>query len=323
MRVAGSLLSGVVAYVGQSWRVIWWYGALLNAFIIPIWLYLSESPRWLLAKGKYNEAKKSISYAANLNNAIVPEHVMNEIIEEAKKKNQMQSQRRRLGANIRFYRSGTIWKNLWLIYLAWFATLMVHFGLLRRSVRQDTGDIYVNFFLMDSTELIAIVISLLTINRLGRRTLLVLSCGIGGGFIVVGQITSTLGYKIATVWLLFVAKTCASISNQVFTVYVAELFPTDIRNTALGSGNTFGRLGALCGSLLVNSPLLAHYDLAILGLSYLVATVAVFILLPETNGCSMPETMDDVRVIEKSAFYTRCVKIKEPGSHTEEKEALL
>ena len=65
------------------------------------------------------------------------------------------------------------------------------------------------------------------------------------------------------------AKTCASISNQVFTVFVAELFPTDIRNSALGTGNTFGRLGALCGSLLVNSPVLAHWDLAVLGLTFL------------------------------------------------------
>ena len=65
------------------------------------------------------------------------------------------------------------------------------------------------------------------------------------------------------------AKTCASISNQVFTVFVAELFPTDMRNSALGTGNTFGRLGALCGSLIVSSPVLAHFDLAVLGLTYL------------------------------------------------------
>jgi hypothetical protein len=30
---------------------------------------------------------------------------------------------------------------------------------------QDTGNIYTNFFLMDSTEMIAIVISLVTINK--------------------------------------------------------------------------------------------------------------------------------------------------------------
>ena len=52
-----------------------------------------------------------------------------------------------------------------MVYVAWFSTLMVHFGLIRRSVRQDTGDIYANFFLMDSTEMIAIVVSLFTINR--------------------------------------------------------------------------------------------------------------------------------------------------------------
>ena len=67
--------------------------------------------------------------------------------------------------HFRFFRDGVIWKNLLVIYFAWFSTLMVHFGLIRRSVRQDTGDIYTNFFLMDSTEMIAIVVSLFTINR--------------------------------------------------------------------------------------------------------------------------------------------------------------
>ena len=69
------------------------------------------------------------------------------------------------GGSIRFFRDCVIWKNMMVVWFAWFSTLMVHFGLIRRSVRQDTGDIYTNFFLMDSTEMIAIVISLFTINR--------------------------------------------------------------------------------------------------------------------------------------------------------------
>ena len=73
------------------------------------------------------------------------------------------------GGSIRFFRDCVIWKNMMVVWFAWFSTLMVHFGLIRRSVRQDTGDIYTNFFLMDSTEMIAIVISLFTINRCARE----------------------------------------------------------------------------------------------------------------------------------------------------------
>ena len=87
----------------------------------------------------------------------------------SRERNAREEKRKAAGGSIRFYRDGVIWKNLMVIYVAWFSTLMVHFGLIRRSVRQDTGDIYTNFFLMDSTEMIAIIVSLFTINRCARK----------------------------------------------------------------------------------------------------------------------------------------------------------
>ena len=67
LRVIGSLASGVVAYVSQDWRIIWWYGSVLNALIVPMWLFLNESPRWLLSKGQYDRAERSINFSAGLN----------------------------------------------------------------------------------------------------------------------------------------------------------------------------------------------------------------------------------------------------------------
>ena len=70
-RVGGSVLYGVVAYFAQvrnvnasrkilvsnlsliqDWRKIWWYAAFINVLSIPFWFLLTESPRWLLSKGK-------------------------------------------------------------------------------------------------------------------------------------------------------------------------------------------------------------------------------------------------------------------------------
>ncbi len=81
---------------------------------------------------------------------------------------------------------------------------------------------------------------------------------------------------------IYVGKTMASMSNQVYTVFVAELFPTDIRNSAMGSGNTFGRLGALAGSVMVESPAVEEWALFILGGFYLAAAVATLVLVPGT-----------------------------------------
>ena len=221
-RVIGSLASGVVAYISQSWRVIWWYGAVLNTFIIPMWLFLNESPRWLLHKGYYDKAEYSINFSAVLNGTEVPEMVMEKLVESAKERIVKETKKKMAGGSISYYRAGIIWKNLIIVYIAWFSTLMVHFGLIRRSVRQDTGDIYTNFFLMNSTEIIAVIVSFVTINRcqiyfpncgfyskscslrLGRRTLLTISCGLGGLLTVACQVI--WHYPTVILVLLFAGK---------------------------------------------------------------------------------------------------------------------
>ena len=226
LRVCGSIASGVVAYISQSWRIIWWYGAVLNALIVPMWVFLNESPRWLLSKGYYDKAMHSINFSAGLNGTKLPDMVMEKLVETARERNAKEAKKKAAGGSLRYYRSGVIWKNLFVVYFAWFSTLMVHFGLIRRSVRQDTGDIYTNFFLMDSTEMIAIIVSLVTINRcqkylsqfqfppfsvhntcssrLGRRSLLTISCGLGGLLIIVCQVIGK--YPTVILVLLFIGK---------------------------------------------------------------------------------------------------------------------
>ena len=130
-----------------------------------MWVFLNESPRWLLSKGYYDKAVYSINFSAGLNGTKLPDMVMEKLVETAKERNAKEAKKKAAGGSIRYCRAGVIWKNLIVVYFAWFSTLMVHFGLIRRSVRQDTGDIYTNFFLMDSTEMIAIIVSLVTINR--------------------------------------------------------------------------------------------------------------------------------------------------------------
>ena len=84
LRVIGSLASGVVAYVSQDWRIIWWYGSVLNALIVPMWLFLNESPRWLLSKGYYDRAERSIHFSAGLNGTKIPDMVIERVVEASR-----------------------------------------------------------------------------------------------------------------------------------------------------------------------------------------------------------------------------------------------
>ena len=52
-------------------------------------------------------------------------------MDASRERNAREQKKRASGGSIRFYKDGVIWKNLIVIYVAWFSTLMVHFGLIR------------------------------------------------------------------------------------------------------------------------------------------------------------------------------------------------
>ena len=58
---------------------------------------------------------------------------------------------------------------------------------------------------------------------------------------------------IGLYFFFLVAKIFSSVSLQSCYLYAAELFPTAMRNTALGSSSTAGRTGALLATWIISS----------------------------------------------------------------------
>lgn len=83
-RIAGSCLYGLVAYTSQNWRVLWWYGAFMNAFLLPIWVILHESPRWLLSRGHYDEFQRVMTVAAKCNGVQLNPGSLERVVERSR-----------------------------------------------------------------------------------------------------------------------------------------------------------------------------------------------------------------------------------------------
>ena len=85
----------------------------------------------------------------------------------------------------------------------------------------------------------------------------------------------------------------ASANFAIIYVYTAELYPTIIRNSAIGSCSCIARVGAILALIL---QLLSSYYLAapmlILGTVALIAGVLA-LYFPETVGNKLPETMPE------------------------------
>ena len=109
--------------------------------------------------------------------------------------------------------------------------------------------------------------------------------------------------------LALIGKFGASACFAIVYVYTAELFPTVIRNTAIGACSTVARLG---GMMAIMIGLLATYwtpaPMLIMGIVAVVAgTLAL--MLPETVGNKLPETMDDAINIGKNSNRGICTCI--------------
>ena len=110
------------------------------------------------------------------------------------------------------------------------------------------------------------------------------------------------------VTLSLVGKFGASASFVVVYLYTAELFPTSIRNQAVGACSLVARLGGISALFL---DLLKIYWLPapvfIMGLvSTLAGTLAVF--FPETLGNKLPESMEEALRLFMLIYAIKCIK---------------
>ncbi|XP_037082284.1 organic cation transporter protein-like, partial [Pollicipes pollicipes] len=113
------------------------------------------------------------------------------------------------------------------------------------------------------------------LDRLGRRPSLILLLWLQAAAMLL-----TFVQKDTTLWLVLgvVAKIGASSAYNTIMVFMAELMPTEVRSLACGLRQLAARVGAALSPFVV--------DLLLGGLAGL--------LLPETNGRTMPETVADV-----------------------------
>ena len=96
---------------------------------------------------------------------------------------------------------------------------------------------------------------------------------------------------------------CSAAFSIVF-LYTAELFPTSMRNSAVGMCSTLARVGGIFAPTVAE---LGYYQpktpFLIFGVATLIGGFAAY-LLPETKGKKLPDTVEEAIKIEEKAGST-------------------
>ncbi|GFR96365.1 organic cation transporter protein [Elysia marginata] len=297
--VLGVCTLTAVAYLLRHWRHLQMATSIPPAFALLLFLvFLPESPRWLIQKGRTEEAIQIVQKIAAGNGVVLTDTACQ--LEEMDKGGEERSIWLVFKHKVLFIRTLVMFFN-------WLVASMVYYGL-SLNVGQFSGNIYLNSFLSAMAELLSYVFCLCVLDITGRKLLLCSTMLLGGLACVSTMFPVLYGgddIQWVTLFLSLIGKFGITVGFAVVYVYAVELFPTAMRNSALGLCSFNGRIGGilapyigaldgvLAGGLGIALPLLIFGALSI--------TAGLLVLfLPETRNTDLPETLEDAKKFGKS-----------------------
>ncbi|XP_056193748.1 solute carrier family 22 member 13-like isoform X1 [Falco biarmicus] len=274
----GQMVLAGLSYGIRNWRLLEIAGsAPIFGFFFFIRV-LPESARWLVTKGRIEEAKKVLQKAAATNKRSIPPA----LLEQLKPEKQTKS-----GGILDLCRKKQLRKVTSVMSYAWFANSLAYYGL-SLNVTNFGLDIYLTQLAFGAVEIPARVGCIFTLQWFGRKktqaVLLLLS---GLVCLIITGIPEE--QPVVTTALAIIGKFTTSASFSTSYVYSAELFPTVARQTGLGLCSMSARVAAIMAPLI---RLLGQFHraipMAIFGSAAAVGAL-LCVLLPETCGTDLPD----------------------------------
>lgn len=286
-----------------------------SALMLGHWWLMDESPRWLWAQGRTKEATDIVQRALKMNGNDVRLDT-GKLLAKSKPKvssatssSSSDDEDDRDHSALDLLKTPNLRKKTLNVCLNWFANSIVYYGLSLNSGNL-VGNPYLMLFLSGLVELPSYVMLIFVMDRTGRRCLVSTFMLIGGVCCICAAFVpkeDQTGAIVTAVIVLF-GKACIAASFAVIYNYTAELFPTVVRNTALGIGSMCARLsGALTPLIMLLDFLDPKVPATLFGLVAL-ASGFLSLYLPETVNQPMPETIEDGENFGKhDTCFTTCL----------------
>ncbi|XP_061193456.1 organic cation transporter protein-like [Saccostrea echinata] len=287
----GLVILCLIGYLIRDWKYNEIAVSVPSALLLSYWWLLPESPRWLINRGKYEEAKVIIRKIAKRNKVEVTD----------KQLDSLECDETATGQLWHLFTSRVLFVRTIIIFLNWCVVSMVYYGLSLNSGNL-AGDFYLNFFLTGLVEFPAYTLCLVLLDRIGRKKLHC-ACMVLGGLACISTIFTVLyigksHQMYTTVILAMIGKIGAAAAFAVIYVWSAELYPTVVRNVAMGASSSCARIGGMVSpyvadlSLIVDGHFGQALPLVVFGGASILAGL-LSLILPETLGANLPETIQD------------------------------
>ncbi|KAK4883229.1 hypothetical protein RN001_006548 [Aquatica leii] len=287
----GNTLMATIAYFVRDWRnlqlILFGISAL---YIVYYWL-IPESPRWLMAVDRREEAIKILEKAAVVNG--IDKELIRKRCDRLNFIND-DSFQNKVGLTSVFQTSELRRRSIFLC-IKWFFNGIVFYGFY-----QYAGHLNENMYLTVG------FIGLISIPGGVIGALIVMKCGRRISIAAANYLTAACLFSIIVIpkgvyyqdWPIVLISGCGifglTISSPALHLFTGELYPTVLRNVALGLNIMLTKLGAMAAPLIIGlGDTYTYLPLLVFGVLSVLEAVLVH-PLPETLNAFLPETVSDV-----------------------------
>ncbi|XP_078604963.1 organic cation transporter protein-like [Branchiostoma floridae x Branchiostoma japonicum] len=305
--VLGFFILCLLAYFIRTWRTLQLAQALITIPLLCYWWVLQESPRWLISNGRVESARDVLQRAARVNKVTIPEDVYASLLTK-KPADRNSNEKTTRFTMIDLFRTPRMRLITLAVCFTWIFVSGVYYGLIVGTT-DLAGDPYVNFALSAVLEIGLTILGWAANERWGRKPVIAGSALFAGTGCLVSAATS--GLPTVSRNFALVGRVVIAVSFNCLAPYSPEVFPTVVRSMGMGVATASSRIGCILSPFVT---LLGDVWLPLPMVTFGVAACAggvAVLLLPETLGVPLPETIEDVengkpqqRDNDNSANYT-------------------
>ncbi|XP_048817081.1 solute carrier family 22 member 5-like [Lagopus muta] len=287
----GYMLLPLFAYFIRDWRMLLLALTLPGLLFIPLWWIIPESPRWLISRGRFQEAEDIIRKAAKINAVTAPD-----VIFDPSELQDLSSQGQQTYTILDLMRTRNILTITIMSVILWMIISIGYFGLSLDTPNLH-GDVYMNCFLSAVIEVPAYVISWLLLRNLPRRYSMAAALFLGGCVLLFIQLVPS-HIRALSIFLVMLGKFGITAAFAIVYVYTAELYPTVVRNMGVGASSMASRLGSILSPYFAYLGAYDRFLPYILMGSLTVLSGILTLFLPESYGMPLPDTIEQMLLVK-------------------------
>lgn len=281
------------------------------------WL-LPESARWLLGQGRVKDTLRILKTAARINGKTLSPATLQELQDFGLRK----AEEKRPKVNVLDLFKTPVLRRRFLLLCLMSITLSIAYDAHMRNTAHIGPSVFFTFTLAGFVELPADLLTMLLMEKLGRRHTLVGTVVVGGlSCLAVAAVPADAHTAILV--LAMVGRFLITMSGNVGLQYKVEVLPTVARAQGMAFIHTIGFVAAFLSPYVVYLSKFGHFlPYTILGVVTIVGGL-VCVLLPETLDQKLPDSLEDGEAFfaGQGCCYNPCARYRTQVSTSDDQTA--